>query len=285
LWLTYAGLLVRPKYIPAMLNQLIRVYVAIALVSLGVVSVRAASVTYNSGYTWTNNPNLSASVVLTNIPPFNPAMGTLTNVTCGLFGLRTINWSAYALAGGGTYSIGAIANFVLTVPGHPQTGFPEAQVIVFSTPRMDDGGSLQSGESRSGFLQTSNAASATLSAQLERFTNGSVTVSCYPQDGGYVGTGGNAGFSLIDREALALVSVTYEYTPAPGTIVAPTLFIAPAAPGFVTINWLPDTLGFILQENLTLTTNGWSNTPAGFLNPITLPVAPEGKFFRLIYSP
>jgi len=268
-----------------MRNLLCPALVVFALVSSGRVSVQAASITHNSGFTWDNNPNLSASVVLTNIPPFNPALGTLTNVTCGLFGLRTIDWSAYALGGGGTYSIGAIANFVLTAPGHPPTGLSEGQVVLISTPRVDDGGSLQSGESRSGSLQTSNAASATLSAQLDRFTNGSVIVSCYPQDGGYVGTGGNAGFSLIDRQALALVSVTYEYTPAPGTIVAPTLFIAPAAPGFVTINWLPDTLGFILQENLTLVTNGWSNTPAGFLNPITLPVAPEGKFFRLIYSP
>jgi hypothetical protein len=62
---------------------------------------------------------------------------------------------------------------------------------------------------------------------------------------------------------------------------APALSIAPAAPGYCTISWAPATLGFVLQENCSLTPANWTNSPSGSTNPVTLPANAPAKFFRL----
>jgi hypothetical protein len=62
---------------------------------------------------------------------------------------------------------------------------------------------------------------------------------------------------------------------------APTLTIVPAAPGQATISWLPATPGFVLQENLSLTTTNWMNSPSGATNPISVPATLPTKFYRL----
>lgn len=63
---------------------------------------------------------------------------------------------------------------------------------------------------------------------------------------------------------------------------APTLIIRPAGPGQVTISWEPNTPGFTLQEsvNLGLTGGGWSPSPSGGANPVTVP-STTIKFYRL----
>jgi hypothetical protein len=61
---------------------------------------------------------------------------------------------------------------------------------------------------------------------------------------------------------------------------APTLMIAPAAPGAATVSWTP-TPGFILQERLNLASGSWSNSPSGATNPIVVPATTPTKFYRL----
>jgi len=63
---------------------------------------------------------------------------------------------------------------------------------------------------------------------------------------------------------------------------APTLYIRPAGPGQVTIYWDPPTPGFALQEssNLSLGSGGWSASPSGGTNPVTVPTT-SIKFYRL----
>ena len=63
---------------------------------------------------------------------------------------------------------------------------------------------------------------------------------------------------------------------------APTLTIAPASPGFATLSWLPATgTNWILRERLSLTAGAWTNSPSGFTNPVTVPVTPSARFYRL----
>jgi len=65
------------------------------------------------------------------------------------------------------------------------------------------------------------------------------------------------------------------------TTNAPTLTIAPDAPGNATISWTPNTPGFVLQETLSLSPTNWVNSVSGATNPITLPATLPTKFYRL----
>jgi hypothetical protein len=63
---------------------------------------------------------------------------------------------------------------------------------------------------------------------------------------------------------------------------APTLTIVPASPGFATISWTPATgTNWILQERLSLTAGGWTNSPSGWTNPVVVPATLPTKFYRL----
>ena len=62
---------------------------------------------------------------------------------------------------------------------------------------------------------------------------------------------------------------------------APTLTMAPAAPGQATISWTPNTPGFVLQETLSLSPTNWVNSASGATNPITVPATLPTKFYRL----
>jgi len=62
---------------------------------------------------------------------------------------------------------------------------------------------------------------------------------------------------------------------------APTLAIAPAAPGNATISWTPATPGFVLQETLSLSSTNWVNSASGATNPIVVPATLPTKFYRL----
>ena len=62
---------------------------------------------------------------------------------------------------------------------------------------------------------------------------------------------------------------------------APMLTIVPAAPGQATISWSPATPGFVLQENLSLTTTNWVDSPSGATNPIIVPATLPTKFYCL----
>ncbi|HMO51007.1 MAG TPA: hypothetical protein PKE26_08075 [Kiritimatiellia bacterium] len=63
---------------------------------------------------------------------------------------------------------------------------------------------------------------------------------------------------------------------------APELLIAPAASGFATISWSPDTgTNWVLQQSLHLTSGVWSNAPSGWTNPVMVPATPPVTFYRL----
>ena len=62
---------------------------------------------------------------------------------------------------------------------------------------------------------------------------------------------------------------------------APTLTIARATPGQALITWTPATAGFVLQENLSLSTPNWTLSPSGTTNPITVPASGPVKYYRL----
>jgi hypothetical protein len=63
----------------------------------------------------------------------------------------------------------------------------------------------------------------------------------------------------------------------------PTLTIAPATPGHVTISWLPDIPGYLLQESPRLSPVLWTNSPSGVTNPITIPTTSPDRFYRLLH--
>ena len=62
---------------------------------------------------------------------------------------------------------------------------------------------------------------------------------------------------------------------------APTLTIARATLGQALITWTPATAGFVLQENLSLSTPNWTLSPSGTTNSITVPASGPVKFYRL----
>lgn len=62
---------------------------------------------------------------------------------------------------------------------------------------------------------------------------------------------------------------------------APTLTIAPAAPGNATISWTPTTSGYVLQESLSLSPVAWTNSVSGTTNPIVVPATFPTKLYRL----
>jgi hypothetical protein len=62
---------------------------------------------------------------------------------------------------------------------------------------------------------------------------------------------------------------------------APTLTIAPAAPGFALVSWSPNTPGFVLQQAWSLSPTNWVNSPSGATNPIIVPATLPRTFYRL----
>jgi len=62
---------------------------------------------------------------------------------------------------------------------------------------------------------------------------------------------------------------------------APTLYITNAAPGWATLWWVPPTPGFVLQENLSLSTTNWVYSLSGATNPVVVPAILPAKFYRL----
>ena len=99
----------------------------------------------------------------------------------------------------------------------------------------------------------------------------SVTGTIGQHDAGGPMTGGN--YSLTGGFWAFAVAVQ-----TPG---APLLSIVPTGPGQATISWSPATPGFVLQENLSLTTTNWVDSPSGATNPIIVPATLPTKFYRL----
>lgn len=65
------------------------------------------------------------------------------------------------------------------------------------------------------------------------------------------------------------------------TPAAPTLTIAPTAPGFALISWTPNTPGFVLQETHSLAPTNWVASPSSATNPVVVPATLPSKFYRL----
>jgi hypothetical protein len=65
---------------------------------------------------------------------------------------------------------------------------------------------------------------------------------------------------------------------------APTLTIAPVTPGHATISWAPATPDYVLQENPSLGTTNWVNSPSAGTNPANVTAGSMVKYYRL-YKP
>ena len=65
------------------------------------------------------------------------------------------------------------------------------------------------------------------------------------------------------------------------SVDAPLLSIVPFGLGQARVLWTPDTLGFVLQENINLATTNWVNSPSGASNPVIVPATLPIKSYRL----
>jgi hypothetical protein len=238
----------------------------------------AASIVHQVTHEWsTNYLTYVPTVNLPGIPAFNPALGTLTNVSFTLSGERKIVWTAEAPFSSGSYYVAATAQFTLNAP--ELSSFPSLMLATFATPQQSAGGFLEAGQTASGTLISMTNASGVVTTDLQRFsqTNQFFVLSNYGLDGGYVGYGGGAGFSTLIRYASAVVTITYNYTP----VAPPMLTIVPAGPQAVTVSWTPATgTNWVLQEATELA-GLWTNSPSGATNPVTVPALPPRKFYRL----
>lgn len=62
---------------------------------------------------------------------------------------------------------------------------------------------------------------------------------------------------------------------------APTLAIEPFGSSQARISWTPNTPGFVLQENVNLSTDTWVDAPSGTSNPAIVPATLPLKAYRL----
>ena len=64
---------------------------------------------------------------------------------------------------------------------------------------------------------------------------------------------------------------------------APTLFITPSGTN-ITVSWLPNTPGFVLQQVSALAPLpiAWTNSPAAYTNGATIPASMQTRYFRLV---
>jgi len=241
-------------------------------------ATQAATITHQVTHQWaTNYLEYVPTIALPGIPAFDPALGTLTQVSYSLGGERRTEWAAIAGGDGGSYTLGAYAQFLLNAP--ELSGLPTRTLALFTTPQQWATGWLPGGESTSGTLVSASSSNGIVTTELDRFTqtNQSFLLSNYGSDGGAVGYGGGAGFSSIVRFASATVTITYEYDPAP----TPKLSIVSAGVGAATISWTPNEPGWILQETLSFSPTNWVNAPTGPTNPAPVPATLPARFYRL----
>lgn len=255
-----------------------RLLQSLAAALLFTATTQAATITHQITHHWaTNYWEFIPTIAVPGIPPFNPALGTLTQVEFSIVGERRTEWAAIAGGDGGSYTLGAFAQFLLNAP--EKSGLPTRTLAYFITPEQWASGWLFGGQTTNGTLVSLASSNGIVTSELERFTQPGqyFLLSNGAADAGAVGQGGGAGFSSIVRYATATVTITYEYDP----IVPPSLMITPAGAGQVMVSWTPTTPGFVLQESWSFATPNWTNAPSGASNPITIPVAGGARFYRL----
>lgn len=64
-------------------------------------------------------------------------------------------------------------------------------------------------------------------------------------------------------------------------IAPPVIVIVPVNLTNIMISWTSAIPGLVLQENLSLSSTGWTNAPSGATNPVVLPVTSTTRFYRL----
>jgi hypothetical protein len=67
-----------------------------------------------------------------------------------------------------------------------------------------------------------------------------------------------------------------------GQSTAPILTIAITAPGEATLDWSPDTAGFVLQTSTDVGSNNWTDAASGSTHPVTVDPTEGLMFYRLI---
>jgi hypothetical protein len=69
--------------------------------------------------------------------------------------------------------------------------------------------------------------------------------------------------------------------PVASDSTTPSLFIELGTPGFVTVGWTSAISGFALQSATNVALANWVDALTGTNNPVSLPIGPERRFFRL----
>ena len=64
-------------------------------------------------------------------------------------------------------------------------------------------------------------------------------------------------------------------------VTIPTLAISSGAETNALVSWTPPTWGWRLQERTNLSVGAWSNSSSVELNPVTVPISNDAKFYRL----
>lgn len=99
--------------------------------------------------------------------------------------------------------------------------------------------------------------------------------------GGFGGGGGGGGGSFnIGANPVAVGSIK-SGNGFLQIVAMPTLIISNAGPGFVAISWSPVSASGQLQENSSLDTTNWVNSPSGTNNPAIAPTSAPQVFYRL----
>ncbi len=163
------------------------------------------------------------------LPLFDPALGQLTGVSFALDGWRSLSGdcsiAAHAEVGGncsaridGAFHLEVHNPFNTPSPWVPMTSInPVQQQFSVLSPPIGGSLSLLLTESRSssGQIQDPFVLSTYFTQQGLPAANAGIVIRFTPQDSGYYGMGGSAGWSRLQWDADAAFSVSYHYQPVP----------------------------------------------------------------------
>ncbi|MCP5272274.1 MAG: choice-of-anchor E domain-containing protein [Burkholderiaceae bacterium] len=163
------------------------------------------------------------------IPFFDPAWGTLQQVSFQLSGWRELELTCTAGIAGATGScnarVDALFNLYVPQGGGSYTVAlinPRQAVPTFYTPRLETTPAISDTLSASDSASGGITDPALLGLFVQDGSSDQFRLSFYANDGGYFGDGGGVGFTKMLWDADASATVTYTFLPAvpePGTLV------------------------------------------------------------------
>ena len=144
-----------------------RLLKSLAAVLLLTTATHAATITHQITHHWaTNYWEFIPAIAVPGIPPFNPALGTLTQVGFSIVGERRTDWAAIAGGDGGGYTLGAFAQFLLNAP--EKSGLPTRTLANFVTPQQWVSGWLLGGQTTNGTLVSLASSNGIVTEEVDR---------------------------------------------------------------------------------------------------------------------